>query len=110
MPIKRRRAWLVACAALLCVSLALAERLGLSEKLIAYVAQKYGVVAKQRLLDWQQLMVVGNGEMEVAKLQRVNQFFNQVEFVSDLKHWGKDDYWATPVEMLATNGGDCIRG
>jgi Predicted periplasmic protein len=24
-----------------------------------------------------------------------------------LQHWGVEDYWATPVETLASNGGDC---
>ena len=28
-------------------------------------------------------------------------------WISDDEHWGKRDYWATPIEMLATNGGDC---
>jgi len=37
----------------------------------------------------------------------VNDFFNQVRFISDEKHWKSTDYWATPVEFLSTNGGDC---
>jgi predicted transglutaminase-like cysteine proteinase len=37
----------------------------------------------------------------------VNDFMNRTPFVSDLEHWGKEDYWATPVEFLSTNGGDC---
>ena len=28
-------------------------------------------------------------------------------YLNDSKHWGADDYWATPVEMLASNAGDC---
>jgi predicted transglutaminase-like cysteine proteinase len=24
-----------------------------------------------------------------------------------MEHWGKEDYWATPIEMLATSGADC---
>lgn len=107
MFIESRRACLAACAALLCVSLAAAERFGLSEKLLDYVAKKYGAPTKQRLLAWQALVDENMQQPEAEKLQLVNRFFNQVEFVSDLKHWGKDDYWATPVEMLATNGGDC---
>lgn len=27
--------------------------------------------------------------------------------MSDQQHWGKLDYWATPIEFLATDGGDC---
>jgi len=30
-----------------------------------------------------------------------------MQFISDKKHWHKEDYWATPVEFLSTNGGDC---
>lgn len=41
------------------------------------------------------------------KLVLVNAFFNQMRFVSDRQQWGKDDYWATPVEFLAAGGGDC---
>jgi predicted transglutaminase-like cysteine proteinase len=44
---------------------------------------------------------------EKEKLKQVNDFFNQVRFLDDIKHWGKKDYWATPVEFLISNGGDC---
>jgi predicted transglutaminase-like cysteine proteinase len=40
-------------------------------------------------------------------INAVNTFFNQVHFISDQKHWGIEDYWATPIELLSTNGGDC---
>ncbi|MCX7143504.1 MAG: transglutaminase-like cysteine peptidase, partial [Proteobacteria bacterium] len=26
---------------------------------------------------------------------------------SDKAHWKQDDYWATPAESIASNGGDC---
>lgn len=80
---------------------------GLSDRLIAYVGKKYGENAKLRVLDWQKLIATGKNAPIQEKLKLANDFFNRVEFVSDLRHWGKTDYWATPVEMLATNGGDC---
>ena len=80
---------------------------GLSSRLIAYVGKQYGENAKLRVLDWQRLIATGKGVPIQEKLKLANDFFNRVEFVSDLRHWGKADYWATPVEMLATNGGDC---
>jgi len=43
----------------------------------------------------------------MEKLENVNRFFNQLQFVDDLTHWQKPDYWATPVEFLATGAGDC---
>ena len=30
-----------------------------------------------------------------------------MEFVEDIDHWGNKDYWATPIEFLGTQGGDC---
>ena len=47
-------------------------------------------------------------EDEDSKLRRVNDFFNRnVKYVSDEKHWGQKDYWATPYESLTTQGADC---
>jgi predicted transglutaminase-like cysteine proteinase len=47
------------------------------------------------------------GGGEALALRRINGFFNQVPFVSDWRQWGVEDYWATPVEFLASFGGDC---
>ena len=62
---------------------------------------------QQRIADWHALMQEKREATEMEKLVSVNSFFNQLEFVDDLYHWGKKDYWATPQEMLASNGGDC---
>ena len=62
---------------------------------------------KQRIADWNALQREKRETPEMEKLEAVNSFFNQLEFVDDLPHWGKVDYWATPQEMLASNGGDC---
>jgi len=37
----------------------------------------------------------------------VNNFFNQLRFTSDIKLWGKNDYWATPIEAMGKGAGDC---
>ena len=104
--------WTVGIAAIfLCFAVAVAGnlglRLGLTEKTLSSVEKKYGSAARKRLEDWRDLMELNHNKTEKEKLERVNQFFNQVVFVSDMEHWGVEDYWATPVEMLATNGGDC---
>jgi predicted transglutaminase-like cysteine proteinase len=78
-----------------------------SDELLAYAEKKFGIEAKNRLLNWQALTNSLTNETELEKVTRINAFFNQTRFVSDMKHWGKEDYWATPVEMLITNGGDC---
>ncbi len=79
----------------------------LGDKLLNLVEEKYGRLAKERLVIWQDIANTPSNLSTVEKLNKVNQFFNQTHFKSDWQHWGKEDYWATPVEMLATNGGDC---
>ena len=70
-------------------------------------AAKYGISAKKRLQDWDKLIKQNQNKSEAEKLQLVNDFFNRIRYVSDFEHWGMEDYWATPAEMLVTNGGDC---
>lgn len=79
----------------------------LSSKLIAAVEQKYGEFAKRRLLAWQKLIRDESGAADDYLLEKVNVFFNRMQFVDDIVHWKKNDYWATPVEFLMTGGGDC---
>lgn len=76
---------------------------------IARLAQQFGSVAKSRLTDGRSLVTSAKNKAlpERQKLDLVNDFMNQTPFLSDLEHWGKEDYWATPVEFLSTNGGDC---
>lgn len=44
---------------------------------------------------------------EEKRLERVNNFFNRMRFIDDIKLWRKKDYWATPLEFLGAAGGDC---
>lgn len=50
-----------------------------------------------------------NGDQltEKEKLKQVNEFFNRLPNISDQAQWGRSDYWATPLELLGANGGDC---
>ncbi|MEO5703214.1 MAG: transglutaminase-like cysteine peptidase [Gammaproteobacteria bacterium] len=79
----------------------------LDDKLLDRVEQEYGVQGRERVLDWGTLIRVEQGASNAEKLERVNRFFNEINFVSDIKHWGEEDYWATPIEFLASNAGDC---
>lgn len=80
----------------------------LSAELLAGAQKEFGDEAQQRLLDWQQLYQDLKNKDEDEKLRQVNNFFNQrVNYISDEKHWGQKDYWATPYESLTTHGADC---
>ncbi|RHW75218.1 transglutaminase-like cysteine peptidase [Colwellia sp. RSH04] len=68
---------------------------------------KYGEKAGKRLKAWQNILDDSTLDNDLEKLARVNQFFNLLNFVDDIPLWGKKDYWATPLEFLGANAGDC---
>jgi predicted transglutaminase-like cysteine proteinase len=68
---------------------------------------KYGKEARLLLVAWEDIIINDSKLSDREKIERVNDFFNQMEFVDDIIHWGKNDYWATPIEFLGTKGGDC---
>jgi predicted transglutaminase-like cysteine proteinase len=99
----------LALAALSLAALAL-ELDTITDPQIGKLAQQFGPTAKSRLTDGRTLVTSAKNktlQQEREKLELVNDFMNRTPFVSDLQHWGKEDYWATPVEFLSTNGGDC---
>ncbi|MDW7773510.1 MAG: transglutaminase-like cysteine peptidase [Desulfobulbaceae bacterium] len=79
----------------------------LDEKTLAQAAKEYGPGARERLEAWVRLIREDQSGTDMEKLEKVNSFFNQVQFVDDSIHWKQEDYWATPIELLASNGGDC---
>jgi predicted transglutaminase-like cysteine proteinase len=97
----------LAAAWVLVIQLAAAGGLSLSHDLLDRVGSRYGKAAAQRLLRWQQVMEANRDRPETEKLGIVNELFNRLRFLDDRKNWGKKDYWATPVEMLSANAGDC---
>ena len=105
------RAWCsIATLVLLCLFAStpnIAGEFTLSRQAIVKIGQEYGEFARQRIVSWQELIRTGAGLSDLQKLQRANHFFNTLEFVNDVDHWGKKDYWATPIETLVSNGGDC---
>lgn len=79
----------------------------LPDEILTSAQTQYGESAKRRLLSWQTLIRESSQLTDIEKLEKVNVFFNQLQFVDDIIQWKKSDYWATPVEFLASGGGDC---
>ena len=96
-------------AGLLLVTRAGADaRRAVPEALLEQAGQDFDQQAVARLQRWQDLLANLAGAPEAEQLAAVNTFFNtEVPFISDLKHWQQDDYWATPYEILTTAGADC---
>ena len=101
--------WLRVVLLVASVAALAAELVVITDVQIARLAQQFGPVAKNRLTGWRDILVNPKYRKmsEREKLERVNDFMNQTPFIDDLAHWGKEDYWATPVEFLSTHGGDC---
>ena len=105
----RLRWWMLAGAAYLVLALTLAIAMDneLESRVLAYAVKRFGQPADARLKPWFSLLHDAAALNETEKLQRVNTFFNRIPNESDASHWGAEDYWSTPVELLASNGGDC---
>ncbi len=108
----RLRLFVVVC--LLGVSLLLPAVVGdsfsisISDKQFLAIEAKYKQQGRKRVTDWVQLVNAGQGKSTREKLELVNDFFNQnVLWVSDYDHYGVEDYWSTPLETIASGGGDC---
>jgi predicted transglutaminase-like cysteine proteinase len=82
------------------------ESFVLNERTLRLMEQRFGADARERLLAWQNLVQTTEGD-DRTKLERVNRFFNTLQFIDDAIHWHQTDYWATPIEFVASKGGDC---
>jgi len=71
------------------------------------VEKDYDEDARERVEEWQELVINEENNSEKDKLHTVNRFFNRIRFVDDMRVWKQKDYWATPVEFLGRNAGDC---
>jgi predicted transglutaminase-like cysteine proteinase len=98
---------LMAGLATIISGLSSAEMRPATNPLLYQIEQQHGGYARKRVIIWEQLIKHNKNVDDRKKLQLVNNFFNKMTFANDIDHWGKEDYWATPLQMLTSNGGDC---
>ena len=84
-----------------------ADKLPTSNLLLTKIEQEYGGYARERVMIWEKLISSNRNVDNLRKLIVVNDFFNKMAFSNDIDLWGKEDYWATPLQMLTSNSGDC---
>ena len=78
------------------------------DKTQALALQRYGPKGAELVAAWRAMMSSGSNLSEVEKLAQVNNFFNRrMLFESDATVWQHEDYWATPLEFMGRNAGDC---
>ena len=77
-------------------------------RLLILAKEKYGIEGEQQVSQWLDMIQGQVATDEKAKLILVNDFFNQrIQFSTDQLIWGSKDYWATPLETLGHQQGDC---
>lgn len=77
------------------------------ERIVTSLDKSYGKRAAKRGRAWFKLMQPNTEDTERDMLVKVNRFFNMFNFIDDIKLWGVKNYWATPIEFIGVNGGDC---
>ncbi len=77
------------------------------DSLLKEIDKKYKIYAKKRFELLQETLDEVKYKTDLEKLEAVNDFFNEVRYSSDMKIYGKSDYWATPWEFLGKDRGDC---
>lgn len=78
-----------------------------SENVFIHAEKEYGPQAAKRLRYLHNLALENQDLPVMEKLELVNNTLNHLPWIADAKHWKQADYWASPIETIATFGGDC---
>jgi predicted transglutaminase-like cysteine proteinase len=78
-------------------------------KLARLAEQRYGFQAKNVILKLETTITQLKNAPDLEKLEGINNFFNNeiLYFDDDIDIWGEADYWATPLESIGKQRGDC---
>jgi len=82
-------------------------RFFIPEKTADNFSRTYGGQAVRRLNSLMMMMEKLVDLPEDQVVNKVNGFFNQLEYRPDIKTWKKSDYWASRLEFLGQGQGDC---
>jgi predicted transglutaminase-like cysteine proteinase len=78
-----------------------------SESLFLQIEKEFGKNGADRVRKLHDLMLDNKDKPTHEKLEVVNNAVNQLPWISDQAKYSATDYWATPMETVATFGGDC---
>jgi len=78
------------------------------DRMLSLAGQRYGDSGVASVAAWRDLLNQTSSQSDAVKLRWVNDFFNRrIRFGEDSEIWNKQDYWATPLEVLGRGKGDC---
>jgi len=78
-----------------------------SPEVFAYVKENFGEDAEKRMRYLNKLILKNRDKPVMEKLRLANTTLNQFPWIADQRQWKKSDFWATPLQMIASFGGDC---
>jgi predicted transglutaminase-like cysteine proteinase len=78
-----------------------------SEAVFEHVKKEYGAPAEKRMRYLHNMILENQDLSEMEKVKLVNNTLNHIPWIADAIHWKKANYWASPMETIATFGGDC---
>jgi len=79
----------------------------IADGMLTKIEKEYGSFAPKRALALLKMMNSAKDLDEKAKLEKVNDFFNGTPYHSDQSVWGVSDYWATRLQFIGKDKGDC---
>ena len=77
------------------------------QRLLRTIEREHGTQAAERVRRWFAVIESGRNADPGVRLRLANDFFNQPRFTTDAEVWQQPDYWATPIEFLIRDAGDC---
>jgi predicted transglutaminase-like cysteine proteinase len=78
-----------------------------SEELFQYISKTYGPAAERRIRQIEEVIRDNYDKPMMTKLEVTNSALNRLPWITDRQKYQADDYWANPLETIATFGGDC---
>ncbi len=78
------------------------------DKLLSTSLARWGNRMAVQVGQWRSMIQNAPPANDLEQVNRVNSYFNRLmRFGEDTEVWGQTDYWATPMESLWREAGDC---
>ena len=78
-----------------------------SENVFVEIKKEHGPDSEKRMRKLHDIILKNQDKSIEEKLRLVNDTMNNLPWIADEQHWKKADYWASPIETIASFGGDC---
>jgi len=78
-----------------------------SENLFRQIEIDHGTAALRRMRKLHEIVATNYHQPIRKKLEIANTTMNHLPWIADQQKYRKNDYWASPMETIATFGGDC---